>query len=99
MVSDATTLILSDDAQQPVRLSFGARVNWMTGLRGGDHHGRVDLDAFVRGGYVAIPGAVDAGTVAACRELTWTAMERRGVGRDDPGGWPPLVEGMDDLHA
>jgi hypothetical protein len=64
-----------------------------------NHHGRVDLDAFVRGGYVAIPGAVDAGTVAACRELTWTAMERRGVGRDDPGSWPPLVEGMDDLHA
>jgi hypothetical protein len=69
----------------------------MTGLRGGDHHGRVDLDAFIRDGYVAIRGAVDTGTVAGCRELIWAAMERRGVGRDDPGSWPPLVEGMGDL--
>jgi hypothetical protein len=59
----------------------------------------VDLDAFVRDGYVAIRGAVDAGTVAACRELIWDAMERRGVRRDDPGTWPPLVEGMDDLSG
>jgi len=69
----------------------------MTGPQGGGHHGRVDLDAFVRDGYVAVRGAADAGTVAACRELIWAAMERRGVRRDDPGGWPPLVEGMDDL--
>ena len=46
---------------------------------------------------MAIRGAVDAGTVAGCRELIWAAMERRGVRRDDPGSWPPLVEGMDDL--
>ena len=51
----------------------------------------------MRDGYVEIRGAVDADTVAACRELIWTAMERRGVRRDDPGSWPPLVEGMDDL--
>ena len=57
----------------------------------------MDLDAFVRDGYVAIRGAVDACTVAGCRELIWAAMERRGVRRDDPGSWPPLVEGMDDL--
>jgi len=57
----------------------------------------VDLDGFVRDGYVAIRGAVDAGTAAACRELIWAAMERRGVRQDDPGSWPPLVEGMDDL--
>jgi hypothetical protein len=33
------------------------------------HHGRVDLDAFVRDGYVAIRGAVDADTVPStlCR--------------------------------
>jgi hypothetical protein len=73
------------------------RVNRMTGLRGGGHHGRVDLDGFVRDGYVAIPGAVDAGTVAVCRELIWAAMERRGVRRDDPGSWPPLVEDLSDL--
>jgi hypothetical protein len=69
----------------------------MTGLRGEGHHGRVDLEAFVRDGYVAIRGAVDAETVAACRELIWAALERRGAGRDDPGSWPPLVQGMDDL--
>jgi hypothetical protein len=57
----------------------------------------VDLDAFVRDGYVAVRGAVDACTAAACRELIWTAMELRGVCRDDPGSWPPLVEGIDDL--
>jgi hypothetical protein len=57
----------------------------------------VDLDAFVRDGYVAVRGAVDAGTAAACRELIWTAMERRGVHRAEPGSWPPLVQGMDDL--
>jgi hypothetical protein len=35
--------------------------------------------------------------VAGCRELIWAAMERRGVRQDDPGSWPPLLEGMDDL--
>ena len=69
----------------------------MTDVHSRGHHGRVDLDAFVRDGYVAVRGAVDAGTVAACRELIWTAMERRGVRRDNPGSWPPLMEGMNDL--
>ena len=69
----------------------------MTGVRGWGHHGRVDLDSFARDGYLAVRGAVDAGTVAACQELIWAAMERRGVRRDDPGSWPPLVQGMDDL--
>ena len=69
----------------------------MTGGVAGAIMGRVDLDAFLRDGYVAIRGAVDAGTVAACRELIWESMERRGVRRDDPGTWPPLVEGMGDL--
>jgi hypothetical protein len=35
--------------------------------------------------------------VAVCRELIWTAMERRGIRQDDPGGWPALVQGMGDL--
>ena len=69
----------------------------MTGVRGQDHNRRVDLDAFVRDGYVAVRGAVDAGTVAACRERIWAAMERRSIRRGDPGTWPPLAEGMDDL--
>jgi hypothetical protein len=57
----------------------------------------VDLDAFVRDGYVAIRDAVDAGTIAACRELIWAAMELRGVRRDDPSNWPPLVQDMTGL--
>jgi hypothetical protein len=59
----------------------------------------VDLDAFVQDGYAAIRGALDAGTVAACRELIGDAMERRGASRDDPAAWPPLVQGVDDLSA
>lgn len=59
----------------------------------------MDLDAFVRDGYVAVRGAVDAVTVAACRERIWAAMERRGIRQDDPGTWPPLVEGLTDLAA
>jgi len=69
----------------------------MTGPNGGGHHGGVDLEAFARDGYVAIREAVDAGTVAGCRELIWAAMQRRGVRRDEPASWPPLVEGMSDL--
>jgi hypothetical protein len=57
----------------------------------------VDLEAFARDGYVAVRGAVDAGTVAGCRELIWAAMQRRGVRRDEPASWPPLVEGISDL--
>jgi hypothetical protein len=57
----------------------------------------VDLDAFTGDGYVAVRGAVDADTVAACRELIWRAMERRGVRRDAPRGWPPLVADLSDL--
>lgn len=56
----------------------------------------LDLDTFVRDGYVAVRGAVDPKAVATCRELIWTAMERRDIGRNDPGSWPPLVQGMDD---
>ena len=47
---------------------------------------------------MAIRGAVDAETVAACRELIWASMARRGVRRDDPVTWPTLVE-ITDLRA
>ena len=58
----------------------------------------VDVDRFIRDGYVAIRGAVDAQTTAACRELIWVSLARRGVRRDDPATWPPLAE-IDDLGA
>ena len=57
----------------------------------------LDLDAFLRDGYVAIRGAVDADTVAAVRELIWDSLGRRGIRPDDRASWPPLAEGMDDL--
>src|SRR5579862_1262784 len=69
----------------------------MTAVPGRVHHGRVDLDAFVRDGYVAIRDAVDTDTVAACRQLIWAALERRSIRRDDPGSWPPVAGTMDDL--
>jgi len=55
--------------------------------------GRLDLDieGFVRDGYVAVRGAFDAGTAAACREVIWAALGERGVREDDPATWPPLV--------
>jgi hypothetical protein len=60
-------------------------------------HGPLDLDAFVRDGYLALRGAVDPDTVAACRDLIWAAMERRDVDRDNPHSWPPLIQDMDDI--
>lgn len=60
--------------------------------------GFVDVDGFIRDGYVAIRGAVDAATVTACRERVWESMAGRGVRRDDPASWPPLVQ-VDDLSG
>jgi hypothetical protein len=48
----------------------------------------VDTGAFERDGFVALRGAVDPATAAACRELIWGALARRGVRRDDPARWP-----------
>jgi hypothetical protein len=48
----------------------------------------VDTGAFERPGFVALRGAVDTATAAACRELIWGSLARRGVRRDDPGRWP-----------
>jgi hypothetical protein len=60
--------------------------------------GRVDVDGFIRDGYVVIRGAVDAATVVACRERIWESMKGRGVHQDDPATWPPLVQ-IEDLQG
>jgi hypothetical protein len=52
----------------------------------------VDVNAFIRDGYVVVRGAFDAVLAAACRELIWDAMAGQGIRKDDPGAWPPLVE-------
>jgi hypothetical protein len=64
----------------------------MTGPRGRGHHDRVDVDSFVRDGFVAVRQAVDAETVTKCRDLVWAALGQRGIRGDDPGTWPALVE-------
>jgi hypothetical protein len=52
----------------------------------------MDVDSFVRDGFVAVRRAVDARTVAACRKLTWAEMGRRGIRQEDRGTWCPLAE-------
>jgi hypothetical protein len=58
----------------------------------------VDVEAFIRDGYVVLRGAVDPATVAACRERIWESMAGRGVRGDDPSTWPTL-ERIDDLSG
>ncbi|MGH3245091.1 MAG: hypothetical protein ACRDOI_02630 [Trebonia sp.] len=47
----------------------------------------MDVDAFIRDGYVAIRGAVDATTVTACHDLIWATLGGRGVRPGAP--WVP----------
>ena len=58
----------------------------------------MDVDSFVRDGFVAVRHAVDAGTAGACRDLIWQSMAQRGVRRQDPATWPSLAR-IDDLDA
>jgi hypothetical protein len=58
----------------------------------------VDVDGFIRDGYVALRGAVDAGTVAACQERIWASLAERGIHGDDSASWPTVAQ-IDDLGA
>jgi hypothetical protein len=58
--------------------------------------GQVDVDAFIRDGYVALRGAVDPETAAACRELVWAGLAERGIRRDSTSTWPVTAQ-FDDL--
>ena len=51
----------------------------------------LDVEGFVRDGYVAVRGAFDPAVAVACREMIWGALGERGVREDDPATWPPLV--------
>lgn len=42
----------------------------------------VNVDQFLRDGYVVVRGAFDTGTAAACRDLIWDALGAEGVTRD-----------------
>jgi hypothetical protein len=52
----------------------------------------VDMDAFLRDGYVVIRGAFDADIAGACRARIWDSMAGQGIREDDPATWPPLAE-------
>jgi hypothetical protein len=56
----------------------------------------VNVESFMRDGYVALRGAVDAETAAKCRELIWAALAARGISEHDHSSWPALTQ-MDDL--
>jgi hypothetical protein len=52
----------------------------------------VDVDAFIRDGYVAVRGAFDQRTAGRCRDAIWAALAAHGIARDDRSSWqPPLV--------
>jgi len=52
----------------------------------------VDAEGFARDGYLVVRGAFDAATAAACREMIWERLGHWGIRREDPRGWPPVVE-------
>jgi hypothetical protein len=58
------------------------------------HNEQVSLNVedFLRDGYVAIRDAFSPETASACRQATWDAMNGQGVRADDPATWPPLVK-------
>ncbi|HEY7429974.1 MAG TPA: hypothetical protein VH641_04490 [Streptosporangiaceae bacterium] len=39
----------------------------------------LDASGFVRDGYLAVRGAFDAATAAACRELIWESLRGQGI--------------------
>lgn len=72
----------------------------MTCGRGGPRMGRwaLTVEGFVRDGYVAVRGAFDAATAAACREMIWVLRER-GVREGDPVTWPTRLVCGSHLHV
>jgi hypothetical protein len=50
-----------------------------------DRH--VDIDGFVRDGYVVVRGAFSVATAAACRDAIWDRLAEFGVARDDRRTW------------
>lgn len=48
----------------------------------------VDVEGFIRDGYVVVRGAFDEGTAAHCRELIWAELRERGIREEQPTSWP-----------
>jgi hypothetical protein len=51
----------------------------------------MDIDAFMRDGYVVVRGAFDQRTAKACRDKIWAALEPGGIVRDDASTWTDPV--------
>ena len=51
--------------------------------------GFVDVDGFIRDGWVVIRGAMDPATAADCRERIWESMAGRGIPRFAVDGTDP----------
>jgi hypothetical protein len=51
----------------------------------------LDVDGFVRNGYLAICGAFDTATAAACRRMIWESLRIHDIHEKDPATWPPLA--------
>ena len=49
-----------------------------------------EVESFIEDGYVAVPGAVPADVVRACREMICSGLARHGV-TEDPGTWTEPV--------
>jgi len=47
----------------------------------------MDVDGFVRDGYVVVRGAFDATTAAGCRQVIWDVLAEQGVRSGDRGTW------------
>lgn len=65
-----------------------------------DHNGlmSVDVEGFIRDGYVAVRGAFHDDIAARCRELIWAELRRRGIHEDRPASWPVHLP-IDSLDA
>ncbi|MBE1488386.1 phytanoyl-CoA dioxygenase family protein [Plantactinospora soyae] len=47
----------------------------------------MDVDAFVRDGFVAVRGAFEPETAAGCRRLIWEALAEHGISEPDRSTW------------
>src|SRR5215472_16179130 len=69
--------------------------NSVAGAEGGWEAGGMlsasEVESFVADGYVAIRGAVPAGTVRACRDVIWSELAKQGVAEHDPATWTQPV--------
>jgi hypothetical protein len=52
----------------------------------------VDVEGFIRDGYVVVRNAFDQDTATRCRELIWAELRGRGIREDQPATWPAHVQ-------